>query len=153
MFVTSAHGDVDLDYAALILEKPVGNQAGYFGILEVEESDLQNHQIHLTGYPALSDVELGTAKGMMHHAAEFKDIDGQVIQHYTDASGGNSGSPLYFYEYDNPNVEPLIVGIHSGGPEGNLYNHGTAIVGSVYDDILNWIEEGKAYLENTSGNS
>jgi len=152
-FRDTENGEVELDYAALILDTPIGNEAGYFGILEPTKEQLSRHKIHLTGYPSLVDVEWGTAKGMMHDAAGFKDLKDSVIQHYADASPGNSGSPLYFYESNNPDLDPSIVGVHSGGALSQQYNHGAALVGEIFDDVLNWIEMGKAYLDEQEGNA
>jgi len=149
-FMASSESDVNYDYAALILAEPIGEKTGYFGIVDTILSDLENHKIHLTGYPALPNVEFETGKGMMHDAALFKGLDDGVLKHGTDSSGGNSGSPLYIYEHNSPNVKPLVVGVHSGGPIGGQYNHGACLMGSVYDHFNEWIEEGRKYLESQS---
>ena len=146
-FVNSEHGDIKYDYAVLILEEPIGHETGWFGFMEAFKSDLLNNDIHITGYPALANVEWGTAKGMMHDAAGFRDLDDGIITHYSDSSPGTSGAALYFFGFEGNMDEPLIVGVHSGGEAiGNLYNHGPATSGQVFDDIAAWLDIGLAKL-------
>ena len=151
-FMQSETSRLEFDYAALILREPVGNDTGHFGIIEASIADLVEHNIHLTGFPALANFEFGTGKAMLHHAAPFRNLEGGVISHFADASGGNSGSPLYFYEHDNQDLEPRVVGVHSGGLDNGAYNHGVALAGSVFDHVEQWIAAGEAFLAEQDSN-
>ena len=142
-----------LDFGAVILDKAIGEETGYFRVLEARSEDFSRFLLHLTGYPAMIKYDGGTSKIMWTHSAGMRSITDGELRYFIDTSGGNSGSPVYFYEGNNPDLPPSIVAVHSGGrpdyPTPSRpaeYNMGAHITGEVFETILGWIEKGKEYL-------
>jgi glutamyl endopeptidase len=119
------------DYAILHIEKPIGDETGYFGqgitgIDKLGSSILQGKlplplkelDLNICGYPGDLDDKKGSRQYLSYnYGNEFQD-DGRIITYFNDTSGGMSGSPIWVKRSPD-NGGRVIVGIH--------VDHGTEI--------------------------
>ncbi len=123
----------DNDYGAIILPTNcrLGDTVGYFGFAVRNDSFLLNAALNLSGYPADKG---GNQQWWM--AQKPNNVSSRVITYQIDTFGGQSGSPVWVLQ----NGQRYGVGIHTNG--ANSGNSATRIVQAVYDNILNWKNEG-----------
>lgn len=107
----------DQDWAFLILEKDIGNEiakkkkSGWFQLNALDEKELKNHPISITGYPGEKNRTLFEIKGKIH------EIQKDVIGYKLDTSSGQSGGGVWT-EIEG---EKYLIGVHQG-----------------YNELTNW---------------
>jgi len=120
-------GDQNQDYAAIILDTPLGVSTGWFGFGVYEDSRLVGVQAHVAGYPG--DKALGT---LWHHSLPIASVSVPKVFYAIDTAGGQSGAAVYLLE-DNL---PIAVAVHAYG--GSVSNSGTRITLPVFQNLRQW---------------
>ena len=127
------------DYGLIVLDSPVGDYAGYFGLQMWMEGIVDKPQeVYLWGYP-------GDKKGKLYgDQGQVSKWDGGFLHYKINTYGGNSGSPVFVKDVETRNgVKTEVyfaIGIHVLGftndvkPE-DMFNKAVWITRSRYFDI------------------
>jgi V8-like Glu-specific endopeptidase len=128
----------DHDMAMLILTKDVGDQTGWFGIAQLDNTELKDSSINVTGYP-------GTVKGEKKYGREMWTGQGPVVSlgganlfsYYVDTTPGSSGSGVWgtWDGLDGYHV----VGIHVTG--SRLGNSASRITAAKFNRLVSWLND------------
>jgi len=124
------------DWAFLTLDRNVGDYTGWMGIMTADPSDpVYEGTLNTAGYPA--DLDGGW---YMYFDADFG-AGADLYNHwyYMDSYGGQSGSPVWYYD----GTYHYVLSIHAYG-EDYLWpgtNMGTRIDSSKLSDIISWLSE------------
>lgn len=124
-------GDENNDIGAIILESDIGSDIGFFAFGAYPNSDLESQLINISGYP-------GSVYGeeQMHHANRISNTTKYKLYYDIDTEGGQSGSPVWFYNDDN---KAVVIGIHSNGAGYAISaNSGVRITNSLAKQIAEW---------------
>jgi len=125
------------DYGILILDTPLGEETGYFGLSVLSQQDLKDRPISISGYPKDKvaekdrEYELWGMKGHVHA------LNLNYIEYEIDTYGGQSGSPVCYQHGDNY----YVVGIHVLEDEARGVNKATRLTEARYNQINAWIKE------------
>jgi V8-like Glu-specific endopeptidase len=111
------------DYGILTIPGRLGDTVGWMGRVAYSSSSLADAYVYRRGYPACSATSNGQPRidvpspcSANHQygntndcsVGEYESLDGdgwnRVVHHSCDASGGDSGSPLYVYHEGSPAV-------------------------------------------------
>lgn len=118
------------DYGAIVLDRPLGDEIGYFGYLSGTDDELAEALVNVIGYPADKRDDL---KGTMWwHARQLSGLSANQLLYDVDTYGGNSGGPVILWE-DN---EYYVLGIHNYGDMAA--NKATRINRQVFENIRSW---------------
>ncbi|HYU31148.1 MAG TPA: trypsin-like serine protease [Thermoanaerobaculia bacterium] len=120
-------GDQNQDYAAIILDTPLGISTGWFGYGVFDDNRLVGVQAHVAGYPG--DKALGT---LWHHSLPIASVSVPKVFYAIDTAGGQSGAAVYVLE----NNLPIAVAVHAYG--GSVSNSGTRIIPPVFQNLRQW---------------
>jgi V8-like Glu-specific endopeptidase len=127
--------DSNFDMGMLILDRNVGaaNQAGFFGLRAVEDSEeLHMLRVNVSGYPGDRD----DGQEMFTHADVVKSVAAERFTYDIDTFGGQSGSGVWTI-FDG--LGETVVGIHTtGSPSGN---GATRITPEKLQLIRSWISQ------------
>jgi V8-like Glu-specific endopeptidase len=121
------------DYGAIILpeDKPYGEELGFFGIANLNDTQFNQLMVNLSGYPG--DKPAGTH---WFHARRITNCGPTFFSYDIDTAGGQSGAPVWRLQ----NGVRHAVGIHTNGsPTGNS---ATRINKVVFDNLMLWKGEG-----------
>lgn len=122
--------DPNFDYGAVKVERKLGNTVGWLGY-EWQSSTLSGTNVTVQGYP--DSKPLGT---MWKHSGEIILTEPYTIRYTIDTSPGQSGGPVY---KSNNKAVGINTKEHWVGDKKNfIYNSGTRITKSVYDNISYW---------------
>lgn len=124
--------DRNFDYGAIILPNNYrpGDRTGYFGFANRSDNDLNASMLNLSGYPG--DKGGNT---QWFHARKTLSVTSRTITYDIDTFGGQSGSPVWVLNGANR----YAVGIHTNGGSSNS---ATRITQDVYNNMLNWKNQG-----------
>jgi len=98
--------------------------------------------IELMGYPGEKEGFPYTHTGEILNVVE-KEAGGWVIYYNSDATVGNSGSPIYLTDekymktLSNPTISKLMIGVHTGNDAAEQCNFGTLLTKS----LISWINK------------
>jgi glutamyl endopeptidase len=120
--------DSDFDYAAIILDTPLGNSTGWFGFAALDNATLQSVDANISGYPADKD----SATHQYFHARKITRLSPRKIYYEIDTYGGESGACVFL----NTNGKRVAVGIHTTGASAG--NSGTLINQDVFNNMREW---------------
>lgn len=127
----------DCDLALIILNIPIGEVFGWFGMASYDQpKKLEKKIARVTGYPAQPDKHgyLFTHKGPLEIRQNMKDC----VCYDIDTTPGQSGSPLWI---KSP-TESHIIGIHTHGATlSEKVNQGVLLSRKSLELIVEWIEE------------
>jgi V8-like Glu-specific endopeptidase len=125
-------GDRDFDYGAILLppDKRLGDQLGWFGLVNESDARLNNLAVNLAGYPG--DKPVGTH---WFHARTLKRITPSTIVYDIDTAGGQSGAPVWVLRGGNRHA----IAIHTNGHLSG--NSGTRITEEVFNNLGSWKNE------------
>jgi glutamyl endopeptidase len=125
---TAGH-DRDFDYGAILLPSTCrpGDQLGFFGFAALNDAELLNLSLNLSGYPG--DKPAGTQWFMARRATS---VTARTIVYNIDTAGGQSGAPVWRLSGGVRHA----VGIHTNG--SLLGNSATRIVPDVAANIAAW---------------
>jgi V8-like Glu-specific endopeptidase len=123
----------DFDLGLLVLDKDVGNAAGYFGLVYFDnDNELKQTRVNVTGYPGNKG-----GKQMWTGADVIARVSQERFFYYIDTYGGNSGSGVWG-TWPGQSGEK-VCGVHTtGGPE-SVGNGATRMTKDKFDLILSWI--------------
>lgn len=134
--------DPDFDYAAIHLNQPLGEQTGWFSVAVKGRAQLEGSLVNISGYPV--DRARG-AQQWFHANRVLRALDNRIYYN-VDTFGGQSGSPVWLYDDDDPD-EPRVVAIHAygfGGTDRNLgikANSAPRITTSVFELLKSWADK------------
>ena len=126
-WTTSASGDENYDYGAIILPKDFGTTTGWFGFGVYSDADLKNSVGNIAGYPG--DKPAGE---LWYDARRIDSVNSRKVYYDIDTAGGQSGSAVYRIV----NGQRYAFAIHAYG--GATTNSGTRIVTPVYNNMVAW---------------
>lgn len=134
-------GDNRFDLGLIVLDKPLGEQAGFMSIAVESETFFVNRDLNSAGYPG----EIKPGDRPYHVFGTVTDLRSGLIRHFLDSEPGQSGSPLWYL--DAQTSQRRIVGVLTGTREVTLagelvdaYNVAvhinTAFAGWIQDTLL-----------------
>ena len=126
------------DYAAIripdrVQKAHLGKRLGYFGVKDVLSEDGFDGDmlfVNTAGFPQTPDKPYGT---LWYNAGRTSAFDDCFVEYMVDTEGGQSGSPIYFY--DKKQDQRYVIAIHT---TGDFFNRGVLISGQIFDDIKRW---------------
>jgi glutamyl endopeptidase len=123
----------DMDYGVIQLpDDTLGKRLGWFNVDVLNDADLVNTEVTISGYPADRD----NADRQYFHKRVLEAVRPNRLEYQHDTFGGQSGSPIW------KEVSPgkrVAVGVHTNG--GATSNSGTRINEAVMDNLIQWVEE------------
>lgn len=123
-------GDQRFDIALLILDQSLGQETGWAGLLCESDDELTKRKVRITGYPG--DKGLKQLWGMRDTISK---ISPEEFEYEIDTCAGQSGSPIWLDNYDNP----MIIGIHTLG--GDSSNSGVRLSAQKFSQLVQKISE------------
>ena len=124
------NGDTRQDWGIVKLNRPIGNQTGWFG-LKWQGSSYNGTWSTLRGYPGDKGIgEMWTMSGRVDESRPNQ------LCYSIDTMGGQSGSPVYLPSNYVIAIHAYGVGNHGLGGCPYQYNAGTRITKGLYDLIL-----------------
>jgi V8-like Glu-specific endopeptidase len=141
------------DISVIKLDRPLGQQVGWFGLGARPREDLLLNWAHVTGYPgemkeerpegATTDMPPIQAAQLWHHAAPIEEIENGRLFYKTDTTPGQSGAPVYVLSEAGQYGAPQVVGVHAYGARSTpgaigLANSGVWIDADMLTKILAW---------------
>jgi len=126
--------DQDHDFALLTLDTDIGYTTGAFGIQTADPSDpIYSGELHTAGYPKDKEngVNMYYSNENGYIATDFKHF------YYLDTYGGQSGSPVWYYD----GYGTYIITVHAYGTSAipPVRNSGTRLNQGKINSILAWI--------------
>jgi V8-like Glu-specific endopeptidase len=117
-------------------KKPTAERLGYFGLKCFTDDDARTKSemlfVNNAGYPYEADKAYGT---LWYNAGRVKEMKRSFIEYMVDTEGGQSGSPVYFY--DDEKKQRYVIAIHT---TGDFVNRGLRITQDVFRTIKGWAE-------------
>jgi glutamyl endopeptidase len=114
--------------------RPRGERLGYFGLKCFTDSEAAEKGemlfVNNAGYPYEADKPYGT---IWYNAGRVRKIDKTYIEYMVDTEGGQSGSPVYFF--DEGKNQRYVVAIHT---TGDFVNRGLRITETVFAQLKDW---------------
>jgi V8-like Glu-specific endopeptidase len=126
-WTSSASGDENYDYGAIILPNNLGNTTGWFGFGVYADADLKKSTGNIAGYPG--DKPAGQ---LWYDARRIDSVNSRKVYYDIDTAGGQSGSAVYRIV----NGQRYAFAIHAYG--GATTNSGTRIITPVYNNMVAW---------------
>jgi V8-like Glu-specific endopeptidase len=124
----------DYDTGMLILERDLGNQTGWMGLINTADNNLSNHTITVSGYPGdKGGQQLWAATAPINNVASHQ------IRYNAYTKGGDSGAGVYGI-WQGFNMEHVCAD-HVAGPNG-VPNTGSRLAKDKFDTIVNdWFKK------------
>jgi len=126
-WTTSASGNENYDYGAIIIPTNLGNTTGWLGFGVYSDADLLGTVGNISGYPG--DKPSGQ---QWYDAHRIASVNSRKVFYDIDTAGGQSGSAVYRII----NGARYAFAIHAYG--GATTNSGTRIVSAVYNNMVSW---------------
>lgn len=139
--------NIDYDWGLILLDESIGSETGYLGFQFIPRSMIGMNVI-LTGYPNASEYRYyqWTHSGVIEIPDLYADLPQEnldyfyeyIITYEIDASGGQSGAPIY---YLSDAGSWIAVGIHTNEVRDKitgepLHNEGLRFTSSLYSFVL-----------------
>ncbi|HEX8849741.1 MAG TPA: trypsin-like peptidase domain-containing protein [Gemmatimonadaceae bacterium] len=128
---TEGDGDSNYDFGAILLDKPLGEQTGWFAFASLPDTTLSSTKANISGYPADRD----NATRQYYHARKLLLVQPQRLVYDIDTYGGQSGSAIWL----NLEGDRIAVGIHTTG--ASTTNSGTRITDEVFAFMERWRQD------------
>jgi|GEM_PF-1981507 len=126
------------DYGLLVLDTPVGEETGYFGLGILPSSHVEKLTVNVTGYPGNKVIGKKGIHEMWGMGGKPTQVTEKHIEYQIDTFNGQSGSGVWFQEGE----DYYVVGVHvAGGDEIRKVNWATLLTKSRYDQINTWVQE------------
>lgn len=119
----------DVDYGAIILNKPISDSIGFFAFGVADDDQLKSNVVNISGYPADRD---GATRQYFH----FRNItraSSRRVYYEIDTYGGQSGAPVFMNLGEGRRV---AVAVHTNG--SSTSNYGTRIIEEVFKNLQTW---------------
>lgn len=132
------------DYAVILADekefttehKLTGQRLGYFGLKcldgKADEAKAQMLFVNNAGYPYEADKPYGS---LWYNAGRIKKLTGEFVEYMVDTEGGQSGSPVYFF--DEEKKQRYVIAVHT---TGDFVNRGLRITREVFAQVREWAE-------------
>ena len=115
-------------------DQPTAERLGYFGLKcfsDSEESKVKMLFVNNAGYPYEADKAYGT---LWYNAGRIRKMEKTYIEYMVDTEGGQSGSPVYYY--DKESNQRYVIAVHT---TGDFVNRGLRITEEVFAMIKGWV--------------
>ena len=109
----------------------MGARLGYFGVAAFSDDKLRDLLVNTSGYPLEAAKPFAT---QWFNGGRIKSAEPDHITYMIDTEGGQSGSPIFFY--DKETQERVVVAVHT---TGYYPNRGVRITDKLLDAIHGWI--------------
>ncbi len=119
----------DYDTGMLILDRDLGNQTGWMGLITTGDANLSNHQITVAGYPG----DKG-GRQLWSATAPIVNVTDRQVGYNAYTKGGDSGAGVYGL-WQGFNLEHVCAD-HVAGPNG-IPNTGSRLARDKFDRICN----------------
>lgn len=129
--------DFSLDYGILVLDHPIGNKTGYFGLGVISEPYLKTKTINITGYPEDKVQNKDRHYEMWTMAGPVKEVKNGMIHYEIDTYDGQSGGGVWYQEGENC----FVCGVHVAGDKQLGINYAVLLTQGRYDQIKEWIKD------------
>jgi V8-like Glu-specific endopeptidase len=126
-WTTSASGNENYDYGAIIIPTNLGSTTGWFGFGVYSNADLVGTVGNISGYPG--DKPSGQ---QWYDAHRIASVNSRKVFYDIDTAGGQSGSAVYRII----NGARYAFAVHAYG--GSTTNSGTRIITAVYNNMVAW---------------
>ncbi|MBI6952013.1 trypsin-like serine peptidase [Pseudomonas sp. CCOS 191] len=123
------NGNKHQDIGVIWLQRPLGEQLGWFGFASYTDSNLSNLIVNTSGYPA--DKRIGT---QWFNAGRIDGMDADTLLYGLDTQAGQSGSPIFLFDEDRRRI---ALAVHGYGFDD--HNRGIRINDEVYDLFVDWV--------------
>ncbi len=132
------------DYGLLVLDKPIGEKVGYFGLAilppkEIIEKDTGKNLIKLnvTGYPDDKGRKMHEMEGDVTNIYGEDYVEYRIRTDYGQSGGG------VWYKEDKGQKESdyFVIGVHVKGTENKTSSYATLLTQSRFEQIEQWVEE------------
>jgi len=124
------------DYGLLVLDNPVGEMTGYFGVSVLHPDKVKVLKINVTGYPGDKVAGKDKVHEMWGMEGRATNIDQDFIEYEIDTYRGQSGSGVWYQEGENY----FVTGIHVLGDNIRPVNKATLLTKDRYKKIREWAE-------------
>jgi len=132
------------DYGIILLNEPICEKTGYFGLACLTPEEIRSKKINVTGYPgdkvASKPDNTYEMYGMEGEAANIDEIQG-YIHYLIDTGTGQSGGGVWYQDGENY----YVCGVHVSGT--HFVNTATLLTRAMYQQIHAWLQ-----LQSTSFN-
>jgi len=115
-------------------DQPRAERLGYFGLKCFPDSEASKTNmlfVNNAGYPYEADKAYGT---LWYNAGRVKNMQKDYIEYMVDTEGGQSGSPVYYY--DKESNQRYVIAVHT---TGDFVNRGLRITEEVFATIKGWV--------------
>ena len=115
-------------------QRPTAERLGYFGLkcfTGSEEAKANMLFVNNAGYPYEADKAYGT---LWYNAGRVRTVEKTYIEYMVDTEGGQSGSPVYYY--DKESNQRYVIAVHT---TGDFVNRGLRITQDVFKTIKEWV--------------
>lgn len=119
----------DFDYGAIILEKPISEEIGWFSVAAAPDEYLKSNIANISGYP----IDRDRATRQYYHARNIIRASSRRIYYEIDTYGGQSGAAIWMNLGEGDRV---AIGIHTTG--NSTSNYGTRITEEVFNNLQTW---------------
>lgn len=113
---------------------PSAERLGYFGLKCFEDAESERKAemlfVNNAGYPYEADKPYGT---LWYNAGRVRNMGDTFIEYMVDTEGGQSGSPVYFY--DEEKKQRYVIAVHT---TGDFVNRGLRITREIFAQIKEW---------------
>ena len=123
------NGHKHQDLGVVWLQRPLGEQLGWFGIASYDDSNLADLIVNTSGYPA--DKRIGT---QWFNAGRVNNVDADSLFYGLDTQAGQSGSPIFLFDEERRRI---ALAVHAYAVDDR--NRGIRINEEIYDLLINWI--------------
>jgi glutamyl endopeptidase len=136
----------DFDIAAIHIDKPVGDDLGWFSVGALTDAELPGYMVNISGYP----FDKGAGVQQWWAKNRIMQVRPRRIFYDVDTAGGQSGAPVFIYESET--APPIVVGVHAYGIGGTpddipiRVNSAPRIIPEVIVQIQKWIDQDKSQV-------
>lgn len=124
---------LSFDFALVTIDRDLGTSSGvgHFGLQSYLDPQLWNKIVNLGGYPG----DIGNGDQQWMASGPLLDVYWDAFRYTIDTFGGQSGSPIWSLESN----EPRICGVHSGGDQTG--NYGCKLSNEKVQTLIKWISQ------------
>lgn len=132
--------DVNYDFGMLILNRYVGLQTGWFGLLSTSDSKLASYKINVTGYPG--EYPGGSGKSLMWtmEGPVRGTTDAKVLRYDIDTSPGQSGSGVWISSPTSNQYQIAAVHVRGEYTPEKKGNEASRITKERFNLLHGWIQ-------------
>lgn len=123
------------DYALLLLEHPIGEVTGYFGLSVLDSEMLMSKNITVTGYPSDKVKEKPKIYELWEVSGKPAYIKEDVMGYEIDVVPGQNGGGVWYEEEGQFFVVGVCVKV------GSIVNEATLVTRKIYEQMCKWVKE------------